>query len=437
LELPDPSGRPVDGALLSHDVIRPAFADEISAPAVPVASGVVRGRVLDQDDVVVADVTVSLYRGQDKQHAQTDGAGWFHFAELRPGLYRLYVEQRSLPEGYLAPWRQQVAREAEERPTGIYGTALRLTAGAERAVDLRVFAAGSVRGLVVGKSGDPVSGALVSVQSPTGVSDAARTDDEGRFLLGRLYPGTYTMSVRPGGAGDDADAAAPLPVRFELFPRQVLSLPAVVMGAGGHILAGTVVDLTGRPVQGLPVVCREQGEGEDGHEWETRTDEAGRFRIGRVPATALIVEVDPRSSADAGAPARIREAAAPLHVQTRGAPEEVELGVIAVDASRPFRIVGHVHIDQIWARTHGFESWQARVDVPGAGAPAAGEHEPVRPESDSPVHAAGDFTWSCATPHPDVELTVVLRRPVGDEHVWRQRVQPAADETRELIVTIP
>ena len=48
-----------------------------------------------------------------------DALGAFTFAGLSPGLYRLYVEGRSLPDGYLPPWRQQVSRPHGGGPTGL------------------------------------------------------------------------------------------------------------------------------------------------------------------------------------------------------------------------------------------------------------------------------------------------------------------------------
>src|SRR5262249_33665700 len=136
----------------------------------------------------------------------------------------------------------------------VFGTSVRLAQAAQQEVELRVFAASSVSGRVVASGGEPMANAVVSIRSPSGIVQSARTDALGGFALARAYPGRYSTSVKlapqPGSA-----AAAPLPQQFDLAPREERVLPDLVAGAGGHVLRGTALDQDGRPVAGLAVAC--------------------------------------------------------------------------------------------------------------------------------------------------------------------------------------
>lgn len=296
----------------------------------------VRGRVIDQDDVPVASARVSLYRGQVKAERETDAAGRFAFDGLGIGVYRLYVEGRSLPEGFLPPWRQEIPREVAGRPSGIFGTALRLTKDDDREVDLRVFAAGSVRGRLVGSGGEPIAGTVVFIRSTSGVTHAARTDAEGCFVLAKVYPGAYSTCVKLGPDHAVSAASAPLPLHFDLAPGELRVLADLVTSAGGHILRGSVVDETGQPVVGLGVMCQEAPDTGHASLWETVTDERGRYELGRVPSSALVVSVGPDESKRPQGSALISREVRPILVDTRGAPDVVDLGVSEVEATTLF-----------------------------------------------------------------------------------------------------
>jgi hypothetical protein len=429
--LPDPLARP-DGAELVPASVAPDVDELASAAPGSRASASVSGRTVDQDGAPVPSVTVSLYRGSTRIETTSDTSGAFRFADLPPGLYRLFVERSSLPEGLLPPWNQHLPREPEHNPDGVFGTSFRLTAGSERAVDLRVFAAGAVRGRIVAPGGEPLGGALLSVRSPSGVSRDARTDEAGRFEIAALHPGAYVTAVRLDPAAPDAATSAPLPVRFELAPRQVLELDDLVAGSAGAALRGSVVDLNGRPVAGLVVTCREERDDGLGGLWTARTDAAGLYELGRVPPVPLLVEVGaPARRADDG-PALLREPVDPVRVDARSAGPAVEVPVIRVDAGRPFRVVGRLRVDPGWA---GAGDWKASATVRAVD--GTGRNEDAEdPEPELRISSSGAFTWSCSTPHSAVELTVVVRGG-GSEVEWRERLQPVPDEVRELIVDVP
>jgi hypothetical protein len=424
------------GATPSADISRDRNGGT-PAPHSAGSSGSVRGRVIDQDGVGVAWAKVSLYRGQAKAETVTDPRGGFAFDGLESGVCRLYVDARSLPDGFLPPWRQQVPREATGNPTGIFGTALRLANGEEREVDLRVFAAGSVSGRLVGPLGEPIENSLVSICSSVGVTHSTRTDAGGFFAMANVYPGSYSTIVKLGAERAGLAASSPLPIRFELEAGERRVLPDLQAGVGGHILRGSIVDEAGRPVAGLSVVCEEAMHSVPGSRWETVTDDAGRFELGRVPSAELVVTVGLDECSKPEGLARISKRVAPIAVDARAEADVLDLGVVEVEASHPFRLVGRVRVDPAWAEANRFERWTVRVDGREFGEPRSrnvvSEFSAARPDR----HSLGEFTWGCATPHAPIELTVVLRDVQGVEHERSQIVHPTADTTREVLVAFP
>jgi hypothetical protein len=63
-----------------------------------------------------------------------------------------------------------------------------------------------IGGLVTGAGGQPVAGASVTL---AGTGFAARTDDAGRFILGVMPAGAYTLQVQSGGTTKDVSITIP------------------------------------------------------------------------------------------------------------------------------------------------------------------------------------------------------------------------------------
>ena len=60
----------------------------------------------------------------------------------------------------------------------------------------------SVSGTVADGSSNPLAGATVLIKSASGASQTATTDSKGKYKIGGLAPGTYTISVAANGFKD-------------------------------------------------------------------------------------------------------------------------------------------------------------------------------------------------------------------------------------------
>jgi hypothetical protein len=399
----------------------------------------VNGRVLDQDDALVGGVTVQLFHGRKSFECVTDDQGRFAFDDLRPGRYRLLVEPESLPLHLLPPWRQQVAQRYDGRATGVLGTAFRLTTPAEHQVDLRVFEAGVVCGRLIDADGAPIADALTVIRGTSGVRETARTDADGRFSFDPVYPGDYVAFVNLPASLPEGGASAPLPQSFTLQPGASRELPAFVAASGGHVLSGRVLDPVGQPVAGLEVHCETQGDSATATHWTARTDADGRYSIGRVPSSALLLRVaDTAPQADA----QYLGPDEPLLLDATNAPFAMPVPDLTVQPRHPFILNGSVQLDPSWAATHGLDLSRARVEVHDVGTTEGRTLElqhasPWHRSPDEPGSEPAHFRWACATPHPSIVLRVTLRDADGQEHERRTLLDPTPDTTQSLVITFP
>lgn len=408
--------------------------------AAPASSRVcsVHGRVLDHADIGIASLTVKLYRGREEQQAETDAEGRFAFKDLQRGMYRVCVDRASMPAGMclLPPWNQQLGGHDERDAIGMYGTAFRLTDDSDPEVDLRVFPAGTVRGRLIDAQEQPIINAVVGIQTADGIHDAARSDATGAFVFDEAYPGAYATSVDLSRS-QAGEASAPLPLHFELAPGGTVVLDDLVAGVGGHILRGTVTDLAGQPVAGLGVLCQEETDALYRLRWQVVTDANGGYELGRLPSTMLVLSLGAEDRDRPPESRLLAEIVAPIRVDTRDAPEAVELRVVTVAARHPFHVRGIVQIDDAWAESNGV-GWTARTEVRESG--QAGARPLVMPPLSWQLHSTertSRFSWACATPHQEVEFRTVLTGRDGQEHERLATVTPSADGTQEVLLRFP
>jgi hypothetical protein len=122
-------------------------------------------------------------------------------------------------------------------------------------------AAGSLRGVVVFKSGDVVHGADVRL-SPSGGAAPQRTDNEGAFFFKAIPPGTYTVEVRCRQIEDAhrAETKVQVPPRETVKVRVALSIsPKMlvrVLGEGRRPIPSKVSVRYNIPKEGWRVTTR-------------------------------------------------------------------------------------------------------------------------------------------------------------------------------------
>jgi hypothetical protein len=392
----------------------------------PGDGAVIHGSVQDPLGFGVPAVRVRILRGSEERAVHTEEDGRFQARGLPVGLYAVRIDPRSLPPDLLV---MSGSDSEEDAPGGSPGL-LRLTAGEEREVELRVVQVAQVSGAVVDLGGAPLVAARVALSSSGSVGAVTRTDVNGRFSFAQVRPGSCWLRVEAGSLESLRPGQLPLPQRFEVVGGQRLDLGRLVAGAGGHVLEGRVEDSSGTPLSGERVVCTDRvGEGRPVLAWAA-TDERGRFRLGRVPSALLEVAVTAPDR-------RGRPAPVGLQVDTRGAAEQVDLGVLRVEREANYRLSGSALVDPSWAAASGFDPWQVEVQVRSL------EAEPgPSPLGDAALlarfpEATSGFSWSCATPHPAVELRFVLRSVAGDERSRSEVVRPRPGAAERLEVRFP
>ncbi|MBI5362190.1 MAG: sigma-70 family RNA polymerase sigma factor, partial [Planctomycetes bacterium] len=231
------------------------------------ASGSIAGRALDELGAPIPNATITAQLARD-DHARADGivrertlvrtaktneSGAYVLLDVPPGRHvlRAEVPQRIPP----VPFTVDVP------------------AGAELVdVDVRLAPTMSIRGVVLGPDGEPLASADVRVQN--GWSSArvmGKSGSDGRFDVGGLQPGTYTVwaSQDLDGAGKPGrvelqqavarDIAAGT-VDLELWLRRLVNVKGRVFDAHGAPLAHAVV-IARRATGGFETTASTNGEG--------------------------------------------------------------------------------------------------------------------------------------------------------------------------------
>jgi len=406
----------------------------------------ISGSVIDGANVGVAAVGVRLLRNSEERRTTSDDDGGFSFTHLAPGIYRLYVDPTSLREGFLPPWRQHVPRAYSGVATGLNGTSLRVTGAAELDADLRVFRSSSVSGRVIEMDGDEVAGALVILSSEDGRKFAARTGEDGSFSIARVYPGLYSAIVDLGPEYPDSNASAPIPFQVAVSPGSQQFLRDILVGEGGYILTGRVVDQHDAPMPGMIVRFL---EGESSHTTSHTTSTTGPdgyFRVGRFLSTELRVIVDETDERKMRGDGRLNEPVEVERVLVSGSSDELELGELRVERQHPFLVVGQIQVDPDWAESNEWTDWSAKVLVRDrTGRRMIAEVYPSMDwliESDEglgePIERmSASFEWGCATPADLVQLVALISDGHGGEREKVLTVEPKLDETFELLFEFP
>lgn len=178
------------------------------------ASGVIAGRVTDDEGEPIARILVStLFFAPGSSSPvrmfsdTTNDLGQFRLFGLQPGDYTVFADVRngnagidpeSDPTGFITTYFPGVASEAEAQRVQVRSGAE--TSGVDfRLIRGRLF---TISGTVLSSQGQPVFPISVSVMQNTGqpgqrVVNGFSTDPQGHFTLRGLAPGEYKLAIRP------------------------------------------------------------------------------------------------------------------------------------------------------------------------------------------------------------------------------------------------
>jgi hypothetical protein len=216
--------------------------------------------------------------------------------------------------------------------------------------------AGSARlsGVVVldGPTPAPVRRALVTITAAELLSPlSAVTDDEGRFTLGDLPAGRFTVTAERKpfltasyGATRFGDAGTPIAVAAG---QHAADLKIVL--ARGAVLTGSIVDITGEPLPGVGVSVLHAGP-LPSHAGSAATDDRGTYRVFGLPPGSYTISAAPPARSWIGQSAVVREQevdAALRDLRQRGSGRSsgaAAAGALAgppLDPSEPPRMFGY------------------------------------------------------------------------------------------------
>lgn len=428
---------------------------QVEEPAEPIA--VINGVVLDDFDRPFSAARVEVHERKlgllDSRAVGNDGR--FSAALYLPGTYSVRLDESSLPEGVLGPWRQ----ETETPGAGSSYEAQKIVVppeGGSFTAELRIFTAAVVRGSVIGPGWEPVEGVQVRVLSaaahgqPTSMNGSTQTAADGSFEITRLRAGLYRLEVITESAAEEMyrEMVSPLPQDIEILGAGFYDVGALQVGGGGNTVRGRVVDQDGTPFAGVQVIAYPGAEPAEGfmpygispYLASSVTDSSGFYELDKLPGAVLKVQA---ATDYMERPLGERRAAfwvEPLLVDTSGNRGLYEVPAITVPESRPFVVRGTIELDDQWAAQNRVLIKHLQIDVKLDETQPLPEFSELRPSfrhnQTVPIdNETGEFVWRCETPHAGVKLVISSRR--GNADPVEVPVVPIANGSVDRTVRFP
>ncbi len=250
--------------------------DGVTLPEIELSAGAeIRGVVVDEDGTALSGIDVHLgasgsvgTSGWPPERppippgvawTTSDASGGFVIERLPAAVYAISAS---------APERLPVAEQVRAPATGV-----RLT----------LSAAFRIHGTALAPDGGPLRGAEVSLHQGERWAGRMTTGEAGEFAFDAVRAGEYEVRVQPPEDGPNA-----LVLVVTARTREpALSLQTVA----GETLSGTFLDGGGRPVADCHVDVMQEGDLATPWGLSTRTDEQGRFTVGRLVAGPVVLSI--------------------------------------------------------------------------------------------------------------------------------------------------
>jgi protocatechuate 3,4-dioxygenase beta subunit len=234
------------------------------------ASGRIAGRVLGADGEPVHNAWVQLAVDPSRAELSSTGVhGWtqtppngsFAFESLGPGIYQLTVTDM----------RGQFTGGGSAQHGSVVRGGLRLEEGGSiEGLVIRLEEAASLEGTVTTASGGPAIGARIAVRDEQGEIQQnwwnTTTDGAGRYRVGGLAPGSWSVSARLGSDVSEESASVLLSAgaaaTVDLALRHGTMLEVVVEDSAGNVVGAaiSVRDERGREHARMPFMGHDGGD---------------------------------------------------------------------------------------------------------------------------------------------------------------------------------
>ena len=301
---------------LERAVLAATREREISIALARAAS--VNGRVVDPSGETIVGLTVYADRldkdadtppGLLKFVTTTDDRGEYRLGALPPGRYAVTatnaLDPNSVAMLVLRPGDDLSEVDFTSQPPP--SSAL---TPSPQPPETRQLA--TIRGRVLSSAGRPIRQAVVNLTGPV-PPRYALSDAQGRFMFPGLIPGDYEVSA---SRGDFLPGTLDQQTSFEATSRIAVSRAARVddvrlVLSRGLAVTGIIVDRTGEPLQGVPVVALQLNTSGDERQatlagavqgGARQTDDRGRYRVlGLQPGKYIVAALADAAALDVGA----------------------------------------------------------------------------------------------------------------------------------------
>lgn len=241
--------------------------------------------------------------------AVTSKTGKYRITGLRPGRYVVAFVADFGPCHNDGNWLIQFYPGVNSLSPGKKVRLVRVRAGKDtRGIDARLKRGGQISGTVRAKSGKPLSGICVNVQSSIdngdGIEFGLTTNKTGQYAAHGLYPGGYQVEFS-AGCGNNGNYASQWWRHTSLQShartvritgtRHVTGIDATLLP--GAFVSGVVkaVSAKGKPLAG---VCVDVFDADDNDVGATTTPRTGKYRVEGLAAGHYQIQFDPECSTD-------------------------------------------------------------------------------------------------------------------------------------------